>query len=655
MSINYRPDIDGLRAIAVLLVIFNHVGWSFFSGGYIGVDIFFVISGYLITTILLKDMQQQRFSVAQFYKKRVIRLAPAYFTVLLTVSAVGYWLLLPQELVQYSKSLIYSTFLMANIYMRKEVGDYFSNSVDETPLLHLWSLGVEEQFYIFWPLILLFLLRKVPLKWLGVIIAGLILCSLLNAELAIAENAAKAYYTMPVRAFELLLGALISFLPRWPLKRFWSWLGITLSLVILAFCALYFNENTHFPGRTALLPCLATALIIYLGQLDHKTNLLLNNPLSRYLGKLSYPMYLWHWPLIVLFQLHLWPLTLFNQFLIIGVTLILAYITYRWVEMPCKTFIRVSTPKVILWGFVIPAVIVTTAAASVIQHKGFPQRFSPEVNQQIAALQSFAHRIRINCHGYPNAEELPSIKRCILGEHKAEIDFLLIGDSHANHFTGMLDVWAKDAHLRGYDVTQDTTVYLPGVEMLEESSVSADTVDQTFKARNEAITAHLKEHRYKFVVLSGYFNHYFDEKLRTATAQHTEQAYMQGLRNAIQQIKASGAQPVILMDTPDLQELRASCPVRATALHLKNVCQGSYLQFQQESAKFLQMVQQLSQSYPDLVVIDPALAMCDQQVCQLSLNGVPLYRDQDDDHLNYQGSTELGREYLKRFGNPLRF
>lgn len=654
MSIDYRPDIDGLRAVAVLLVIFNHVGWSVFSGGYIGVDIFFVISGYLITTILLKDIQQQRFSVAQFYKKRVIRLAPAYFTVLLTISAVGYFVLLPQELQQYSQSLIYSTFLMANIYMRKEVGDYFSNSVNETPLLHLWSLGVEEQFYIFWPLILLFLLRKVSFKWLGGIIVGLILLSLVNAELAIAKNAAKAYYKMPVRAFELLLGAMISFIPMFRFKRLWSQLGIAFGLAIIAFCALYLNENTHFPGRTALLPCLATALIIYLGQQDRESNIILNNPLSIYIGKLSYPMYLWHWPLIVLFNLYLLPLTLFNQFVIIGMTLILAYITYRWIEMPCKAFIRMPAQKVIIFGFIVPALIVSGAAASVIQYKGLPQRFSPEVNQQVAALQSFAHSIRINCHNYPSPEQFPSTKSCILGKHKAEIDFLLIGDSHANHFTGMLDVWAKDAHLRGYDVTQDTTIYLPDVEMLEQSKAD-DTVNEAFKHRNEAITAHLKEHKYKLVVLSGYFNHYYDEKLRMATISHTEQAYLQGLRNALNHIVESGAQPILLMDTPDLQKSQANCPVRATALGLGDVCRESYIEFQQESAKFLKIVQQLHQEYPALVIINPATAMCNQQECSLALNGVPLYRDRDDDHLNYQGSAELGREYLKRFGNPLQF
>ena len=148
----YRADIDGLRAIAVLLVVFNHVGWSLFFCGYIGVDVFFVISGYLITSLLVKDISEKKFSIAQFYKKRVLRLAPAYFTVLIVVSIFAWQLMLPDEIIKYVSSVIYATFLMANIYMYDEVGDYFSQTVDSIPLLHLWSLGVEEQFYIFWPI-----------------------------------------------------------------------------------------------------------------------------------------------------------------------------------------------------------------------------------------------------------------------------------------------------------------------------------------------------------------------------------------------------------------------------------------------------------------------------------------------------------------------
>lgn len=228
MSFAYRPDIDGLRAIAVSLVIFNHLGWSLFSGGYIGVDIFFVISGYLITTILKRDIELQQFSIARFYKKRVIRLAPAYFTVLAIVSLIAWQVMLPGELTEYFKSVMYATVLIANLYMRNEVGDYFSPNVENVPLLHLWSLGVEEQFYIFWPLLLWLFLSRTSRKYLWLVISVFIVALVIYAQQQLTHNPAKVYYSMPVRAFELLIGALISCLPKLNLPKnyYRDWSGL---------------------------------------------------------------------------------------------------------------------------------------------------------------------------------------------------------------------------------------------------------------------------------------------------------------------------------------------------------------------------------------------------------------------------------------------
>src|SRR5690606_12997385 len=242
MNLPYRADIDGLRAIAVLLVIFNHIGLSFFSGGYIGVDVFFVISGYLITLILTHDVQSKRFSIARFYKQRVVRLAPAYFTVLSVVSIIAWQVMLPGDLTQYFDSVMYATLLMANIYMRNEVGDYFSQSVEGIPLLHLWSLGVEEQFYIFWPLLLLLFVAKVPRKYMWAVITTLIVTLLVYAQHKLTQNAEQAYFSMPVRAFELLIGALIGFLPQIKLPKKIAQGLVWASLSVLFAAATYFNK-----------------------------------------------------------------------------------------------------------------------------------------------------------------------------------------------------------------------------------------------------------------------------------------------------------------------------------------------------------------------------------------------------------------------------
>lgn len=356
MSIAYRPDIDGLRAIAVSLVIFNHLGWSLFSGGYIGVDIFFVISGYLITIILTRDIQAQQFSIARFYKKRVVRLAPAYFTVLAVVSLIAWQVMLPGELTEYFKSVMYATVLIANLYMRNEVGDYFSPSVENVPLLHLWSLGVEEQFYIFWPLILWLFLARASRKYLWLMISTLIIVLLVYAQYQLTQNPAKAYYSMPVRAFELLIGALITCLPRPKLPKKLLQILVWLGVLVLFAAAIYFDQQTPFPGLMALIPCLATAVIIYLGQSVPATNLLLSNQLSTWIGKISYPLYLWHWPIIVLFGIYMLPLNTENQIIILLLSVLLAFLTYQLAEKPLKRFVMAANYKVILLGFLIPEI-----------------------------------------------------------------------------------------------------------------------------------------------------------------------------------------------------------------------------------------------------------------------------------------------------------
>ena len=219
-NLNYRPEIDGLRAVAVLLVILHHLGLSALSGGYIGVDVFFVISGFLITKIISKEIQDGTFSLGNFYKRRVIRLAPAYFLVLTTTTLVSMAIMLPAELLAYFKSVVYSTLFSANFFMWQEVGGYFGVLADKVPLLHLWSLAVEEQFYIFWPLALFGLYKLIKPKYIWLIIAVSVLGGLYISEYGVTHYRAAAYYLMPTRAFELLIGALIAVMPRIQLNPF---------------------------------------------------------------------------------------------------------------------------------------------------------------------------------------------------------------------------------------------------------------------------------------------------------------------------------------------------------------------------------------------------------------------------------------------------
>ncbi|MFH7765009.1 acyltransferase family protein [Acinetobacter sp. BSP-28] len=657
MNFSYRADIDGLRAIAVLLVIFNHIGISFFSGGYIGVDVFFVISGYLITLILTHDIQSKRFSIARFYKKRVVRLAPAYFTVLSVVSVIAWQVMLPGELTQYFDSVMYATLLMANIYMRNEVGDYFSQGAEGIPLLHLWSLGVEEQFYIFWPLLLLLFVGKVPRKYTWAIVTTLIVTLLFYAQHKLTQNVEKAYYSMPVRAFELLIGALIGFLPQLKLPKKIVQTLVWGSLIVLFAAAVYFDKQTPFPGAMALIPCLATALIIYLGQCSPSSNVLLSNRLSTWIGKISYPLYLWHWPIIVLFGIYMRPLNAENQVVIVLLSIMLAFLTYQLIEKPSKRFVMAANYKMIIIGFLLPAISFIGIAKIVNINEGFPDRFSHSVYLKQEALNSFAHIIRNKCMDIEDPKALPDQDDCVLGKTKASIDFLLLGDSHANGYTAMLDVWAKDANLRGYDITQSSTFYLPGVQRSEANFNRWTKLDK-FAFRNQAITAHLARTHYPTIILAGSYVPYFSDEVKLEDGVHhsNEEIFKTSFMTALKIAYQSSDQVILLNDVPRLDQdgVPADCNLRNEILNTHAQCTISRRNYEAQLIKFNRIVAEAKLKYPNLKIIDPTKVICNQQVCKIMINNVPLYRNKDSNHINDQGSRQLGIEYLKQYGNPLK-
>lgn len=305
----YRSEIDGLRAIAVLLVIFNHLGLALFSGGFVGVDVFFVISGFLITSIIKKEIENDKFTFKNFYKKRVLRLAPAYFLVIFSCFILSYFLLAPMELVSFYKSVLASLVFAANFFMWKEVGGYFSANAEYIPFLHLWSLGVEEQFYIVWPTVLMLLLSYFK-RWTGVLVGVVIIFGCAFAHWLSIKAPAMSYFLLPARAFELLIGVSLVFIKPAHLKNIYANLLSVLGLALIVFGSLYLSNESIFPGFYALLPCVGTALIIYsLNQNDGIIKKFLSLNIMSFFGKISYPLYLWHWPLIVFYKIRYGELT----------------------------------------------------------------------------------------------------------------------------------------------------------------------------------------------------------------------------------------------------------------------------------------------------------------------------------------------------------
>ena len=341
----YRKDIDGLRAIAVLSVIAFHSGIESFSGGFIGVDIFFVISGYLITTLIYRDMQSRCFSFFNFYKRRVSRLLPALSITLVIVLFFGFFLYNGGAFDNLGKEVFYSSFGAANILFAKGQ-NYFVQDITFRPLLHLWSLGVEEQFYLIWPLLLL-LVCKISKKYVLPTAICLFILSLVLSVYAVIESNTKGYFLLHYRAFELFVGVLTSLLAasqerlklNIKIHKILSYSG----LFLIFFPMFILNENSSFPGFNALLPCLGTALLIIF-PCQGKVAKLLTCRGFVLIGLVSYPLYLYHHPLISFihfFEFSLSPISLF--FITFSIGAFVAWLTYKYVEQPIRRIVSTSS------------------------------------------------------------------------------------------------------------------------------------------------------------------------------------------------------------------------------------------------------------------------------------------------------------------------
>lgn len=651
MHLKYRPEIDGLRAVSVIMVILFHLGITLMPGGFIGVDVFFVISGFLITSIITKECASNTFTFADFYKRRVLRLAPAYLSVIVVTTLVSFFVMLPAELVNYLESVIYSTFFVANFYMWDNVGGYFAVNSDTVPLLHLWSLGIEEQFYFIWPAAFL-LLSKFVRKHLIWLVAVIVIASVFVSQWGVENYKAAAYYLLPTRAFELLIGAFVALLPPFKTNVYIKNIMSAIGLAVIIYCAVTYSEDIYFPGINALWPCLGAALLLYFAQGDKNAVVkFLSLPAMTWAGKFSYPAYLWHWPIIAFAHVYLVEVTFFVGSAIFVLAFVLSAITYFALEKPSQHFKRRKPSAVIVFGFLIPAMLLTGVSALGIQSKGWPQRISKELRVKSEAVLSDSNEIRGRCNQGPILNPLPASK-CVLGESdNPEISTLLIGDSHANHFTGFIDVLLKDANLRGYDITQSSTIFLPDVHSYSVIESDFDEYENFIK-RNAVLKDIIHASSYRYVVLGGAFAYHLNNGLWSESfdKELNKEVFYDAFRRAVQEIKSSGAIPIILEGNPQFSSNLSSCTLNNLRFNLNATCTLPIKEHESYFNDWLLFLKKLKLENPELVVIKVAQIMCDSHDCKSDIEGVPLYAD--GGHLNYQGSVKLGELYLQLAENP---
>jgi peptidoglycan/LPS O-acetylase OafA/YrhL len=436
----YRPDIDGLRALAVLMVFAYHLdtfttGNLTMWGGFVGVDVFFVISGFLISSVILREIDNSCFSLKEFYRRRIRRILPALVVMMLTTSVAACYYMLPAQLCAFAKSLLTATLSVSNFYFLSTAG-YFSNNADK-PLLHTWSLAVEEQFYIFFPIWLLLLKRFFPSRFKAALVSVAVGSFILSVW-TVHTSPATAFYLPTTRAWELLLGAMLS-VDLFP--RVGSAVGRNLlscvGLLAIVVCGFTYTGSVPFPGVAALVPCLGAAFIIAAGQTGESFvgRLLALKPVV-FIGLISYSLYLWHWPLILLQHLSMSQPRDASNHMIKGIILISAFVvatlSWRLVETPFRKgrfTLRGASAFYFAGGSI---ALLATFAGVILASHGFPSRYT----RRELVLASYLENTAPGQEGICSIESATGtafdVAHC-LHQDPLKKNYLLIGDSHAAH------------------------------------------------------------------------------------------------------------------------------------------------------------------------------------------------------------------------------
>jgi peptidoglycan/LPS O-acetylase OafA/YrhL len=528
-----NPQIQALRALAAILVLVYHAKWL--DGGFIGVDIFYVISGFLITGILVRELDAKNsISLISFYARRAKRLLPASFLVIFVTGIVGYILLPASMRESFGKDLIAASTYVSNFLFALWENDYQNLNSTPSPFIHFWSLAVEEQFYLFWPFFILLLFRigrrRAVLYGVIVTLIGSFLFSLYLTERA----PIWAFYILPTRAWELAAGALLVFLP--DLRRIRPVIALSSFIVVLT-ATYIFDEATPFPGTAALAPVVATVLLLasrsnwppFLDAIARFRG-------TQWLGAISYPLYLWHWPVLVIPAIYLGQeLTVVQTVLLLGLTVVLAGLTHKYVEEPLSE-VAVSDFRALKL-----AALATTfsVAVGLITYSQYSNTISVADGTRYSLNEIRSKPISNidGCHIHRGQTISP---RCEYGDLTSEETIVLYGDSHAAQWLPALDIIGKK---RGIKIVSLTKSACPSSEVVKELSSQYDVEDcQAF--RNSSV-ARINKIKPLAVILTG---------MQPITAPYSDESarswWLAGEKKALNRIQGATQFPIYLTDTP---------------------------------------------------------------------------------------------------------
>jgi peptidoglycan/LPS O-acetylase OafA/YrhL len=631
----YRPDIDGLRGVAVLAVVGFHAFPGIIPGGFIGVDIFFVISGYLITKIILESQDKNGFSYSDFYSRRIRRIFPSLITVLLASMIFGWINLLPGEFVNLGKNIAASTVFLSNLLAYQEL-NYFSLSAETKPLLHLWSLGIEEQFYLVWPLIIAIAYkRKSKILWVAMFAFAISFTANIYSS---SSNLSLAFYMPQNRFWELLIGSLIALSPR--IERFNGLINnnqksiVGAILLLLGLCLI--NKERAFPGWWPLFPTLGTMLLISSGAKAPINAKALSNRALVSIGLISYPLYIWHWPILsFLYISYNGTPPSWVRLLAVLVSLVLAWLTFLFIEKPLR-FGTSSKKKTI--GLVIALVIVGCLGALISLKNGIPSRLNPkypmlEKQFQRTEFGDYDCALKMGPYGIPT---------CQIGNPEFDPTAAIIGDSHAGNFFWGLSEYLKKNNGNLISLSVGGCPPLLNIEKVRNPNIDGIACEW-FKPMFSYL---LETPNIKTVYIAFHHHEYFRDDLRMTFIDpqylllSNYEKVKKSLKYTIQQLQYSGKKVILIYDMPTLEvDIKKCFSMRPIDLST-NTCDPALIKFQDDFREYDRLISNLMKEMGISVINTHQFINGNFPVNQ---SGEPMYYDKD--HLSKTGSLFFSYKY----------
>ena len=591
---DYRPEVDGLRAVAVIAVVFFHAGIKFFSGGYIGVDIFFVISGYLITSLILEDLKEKKFKLVEFYERRARRILPALFLVMFICIPFS-WSWMPLDTFkEFSQSLLAVSLFGSNILFWRQKSHYFNPAVDEKPLLHTWSLAIEEQYYLIFPIFLLLTwgFGRNKIFWIIVIFAVI---SLMLSEWGWRFYGRANFFLTPTRAWELLVGSIVAFVINKHGLQKNNVLSI-LGLSAIGYSLLIFDQFTPFPSFYALMPVLGTAIILVFTTKETFVGKLLSSKLFVGIGLISYSVYLWHQPLLAFAHIKLGEKPSEHViYALVMASIIFGYLSWKLIEKPFRNK-ELFNRNIIF--------IASSLGITLFSLIGIYGHFYAE-----AKMLKVLENIEPYSRGGAGYEWVDLV---------GDPEFLLIGDSHAKQYISALRNMNKKVSL----ISESACISLPN--LINEYKYQQQTRNNCLKLQKKYMNYIDENSSIRTIILAhSWDKEIFDLKNNKAVgrAENSDVSrllYLNGLKEKLNKLTQKEKEIIIIGSVPN--ELNVSDKMKKGYIKclyssLENNCQKSFAYSDRSNQWINKFLSDISDSFSNITFVDPSQWLCDNEKC----------------------------------------